>query len=207
MKLLIVDDHPLVRKGIASTLSFDENIREILESSNIKDAMEIIKKENIALAIIDLNLGNQDGLEIVSISKNLGYTTKFIVLTSSIRREDYIRAKEINVDGYILKEAFAEDILYAIHLVLRGKKYIDPEVIRYESQRTPLEKQLNELTPRERDILIELGEGLSNNEIARKLFISENTVKKHVSNILFKLELNHRTQAALLINKSASICG
>ncbi len=207
MKLLIVDDHPLVRKGIASTLSFDENIREILESSNIKDAMEIIKKENIALAIIDLNLGNQDGLEIVSKSKNLGYTTKFIVLTSSIRREDYIRAKEINVDGYILKEAFAEDILYAIHLVLRGKKYIDPEVIRYESQCTPLEKQLNELTPRERDILIELGEGLSNNEIARKLFISENTVKKHVSNILFKLELNHRTQAALLINKSASICG
>lgn len=207
MKLLIVDDHPLVRKGIASTLSFDENIKGILESSNIKDAMEIIQNGNIALAIIDLNLGNQDGLEIVSKSKNLGYKTKFIILTSSIRREDYIRAKEINVDGYILKEAFAEDILYAIHLVLRGKKYIDPEVIRYESQCTPLEEQLNELTPRERDVLIELGEGLSNNEIARKLFISENTVKKHVSNILLKLELNHRTQAALLINNSASICG
>ncbi len=206
MKILIVDDHPLVRKGIISILSFDENIKEILEASNIEDAMELIKSQDPMLAIIDLNLGKKDGLEIVSKAKQIDVKTKFVILTSSVKKEDYMRAKEINVDGYILKEAFAEDILYAIHVVIRGKKFIDPEILQYEVKRNLQDEFLSELTTREQDVLIELGQGLSNYEIAKKLFISENTVKKHVSNILSKLELDHRTQAALLISNSTSIC-
>lgn len=206
MKILIVDDHPLVRKGIISTLSFDENIKEILEASNVEEALELIKTRKPTLAIVDLNLGKKDGLEIVSKAKKMDVKTKFVILTSSIKREDYMRAKEVNVDGYILKEAFAEDILYATNVVLRGKKFIDPEILQYEGERSLQDEFLSELTARERDVLIELGEGLSNYEIARKLFISENTVKKHVSNILSKLELDHRTQAALLVSNSASIC-
>lgn len=206
MKILIVDDHPLVRKGIISTLAFDENIKEILEASNIEEAMELIYTKKPVLAIVDLNLGSQSGLEIVSKSKIKGSKTKFVILTSSIRKEDYIRAKEMNVEGYILKEAFAEDILYAINVVLRGKKFIDSEILQYESQNISAHGYLDELTPRERDVLMELGEGLSNYEISKKLFISENTVKKHVSNILSKLELSHRTQAALLVSNSASAC-
>ena len=197
MKILIVDDHPLVRKGIVSTLDFDEDIEEILEASNVEEAMAIIQNKKPVLTILDLNLASEDGLEIVSRSKSLRCNTKFLILTSSLRREDYFRAMDTDVDGYILKEAFAEDILYAIHVVLRGKKYIDPEVIEYESQSWDLDRYLEKLTPREMDVLVELGEGLSNYEIARKLYISENTVKKHVSNILSKLELSHRTQAAL----------
>lgn len=200
MKILIVDDHPLVRKGIASTLSFEEDIEEILEASNIEEAMRLIRDKKPTLAIVDLYLGNKDGLQIVSDSKKEGVETKFVVLTSSIKKEDYIRAREIGVDGYILKEAYAEDILYALNVVLRGKQFIDPEVIRYEISSTQENKYLAELTPRERDVLIELGKGLSNQEIAKNLFISEHTVKKHVSNILLKLELTHRTQAALLAN-------
>lgn len=208
MNILIVDDHPLVRKGIASTIGFDEQVEEILEASTVDEAMTIIQKEKPVLAIVDLNLGGKDGLEIVSRSKKLGYNTKFLILTSSAKMEDYYRAKEVDVDGYILKEAFVEDILYAIHVVLRGKKYIDPEVLQYESKNITLNGYLEKLTPREIDILMELGKGLSNHEIARKLYISENTVKKHVSNILSKLGLNHRTQAALLINNNFSkICG
>lgn len=200
MKILIVDDHPLVRKGIASTLSFEEDIEEILEASNIEEAMRLIRDKKPTLAIVDLYLGNKDGLQIVSDSKKEGVETKFVALTSSIKKEDYIRAREIGVDGYILKEAYAEDILYALNVVLRGKQFIDPEVIRYEISSTQENKYLAELTPRERDVLIELGKGLSNQEIAKNLFISEHTVKKHVSNILLKLELTHRTQAALLAN-------
>lgn len=206
MKILIVDDHPLVRKGIISTLSFDEGIKEILEASNIEEAMELIKTQDPILAIIDLNLGKKDGMEIVLKAKEMESKTKFVILTSSVKKEDYMRAKEINVDGYILKEAFAEDILYAINVVLRGKKFIDPEILQYEGERNLQDEFLSELTARERDVLVELGEGLSNHEIAKKLFISENTVKKHVSNILSKLELDHRTQAALLVNNSTSIC-
>lgn len=197
MKILIVDDHPLVRKGIVSTLDFDEDIEEILEASNVEEAMAIIQNKKPVLTILDLNLASEDGLEIVSRSKSLRCNTKFLILTSSIRKEDYIRAKDIDVDGYILKEAFAEDILYAIHVIMRGKKFIDLEVLEYESQSRTLNGYLDKLTPREVDVLIELGEGLSNYEIAKKLYISENTVKKHVSNILSKLDLSHRTQAAL----------
>lgn len=205
MKILIVDDHPLVRKGISSTLSFEDDIEDILEASNIEEAIKLIQIEKPTLAIVDLNLGSKDGLEIVSNARKEGVQTKFVILTSSIKKEDYMRAKEIGVDGYILKEAFAEDILYALHVVLRGKQFIDPEVIRYEVASTSESTYLDELTPRERDVLIELGKGLSNYEIAKNLFISEHTVKKHVSNILSKLELTHRTQAALLANNSVSI--
>jgi len=200
MRILIVDDHPLVRRGIASTLSFEKDIGEIFEASNIEEAMRLIRDKKPDLAIVDLYLGNKDGLQIVSDSKKEGLRTKFVILTSSIKKEDYIRAKEIGIDGYILKEAYAEDILYALNVVLRGKQFIDPEIIRYEISSAQENKYLAELTPRERDVLIELGKGLSNQEIAKNLFISEHTVKKHVSNILLKLELSHRTQAALLAN-------
>lgn len=200
MKILIVDDHPLVRKGISSALSFEENIEKILEASNIEEAMKLIQDEAPTLAIVDLYLGGQDGLEIVSNSKKIGAKIKFVILTSSIKKNDFMRAQEAGVDGYVLKEAFAEDILYALHVVLRGKQYVDPEVMQYQAVTSMGNNSLDDLTPRESDVLIELGKGLSNYEIAKKLFISENTVKKHVSNVLSKLQLSHRTQAALLVN-------
>ena len=162
--------------------------------------MERIRDEKPDLAIVDLYLGREYGLDIVSKAKKKGYETKFIILTSSLKREDYLKSKEVGVDGYVLKEAFAEDILYAINLVLRGKHLNDPEIIKHETASTSDHSCLNSLTPREKDVLIELGKGLSNYEIAKKLYISENTVKKHVSNILSKLEVEHRTQAALLAN-------
>ena len=202
MRILIVDDHPLVRKGISSTLSFEEDIEKVLEASTVDEAINLIQMEKPELAIVDLNLGREDGLDIVTRSRKKGAKIKFLILTSSIRKEDYMRSEEVNVDGYILKEAFAEDILYAVHVVLRGKKYIDPEVINYQKANTYEQGYLSQLTPRESDVLVELGKGLSNYEIAKNLFISEHTVKKHVSNILSKLELEHRTQAALLISNN-----
>lgn len=204
MKILIVDDHPLVRKGIVSILSFEENFDDILEASNLEEAMDLILTEKPTLAIVDLNLGKRDGLEIVSNSRNKGVETKFVILTSSVRKDDFVRAMDVGVNGYILKEAFAEDILYAIRVVLRGKQFIDPEVIGYQTSNSREMNALEDLTPRESDVLMELGKGLSNYEIAKELYISENTVKKHVSNILSKLELNHRTQAALLVSNSSS---
>jgi len=202
VKILIVDDHPLVRKGLISTLSLEDNIEKIQEASNVQDAMNILIHDKYDSALIDLNLGNEDGLEIVKRAKKKNLNTKFIILTSSIKKEDFFRAQESGVDGYVLKEAFAEDILYALHVVNRGKKFYDSEILNYNSQQVN-DDQLNQLTPREKDVLIELGNGLSNVQIGEKLFISQHTVKKHVSNILSKLELTHRTQAALLVNKKS----
>jgi len=199
MRVLIVDDHPLVRRGLASTLSFEDEIENISEASNLEEALNILSEQKIDISIIDLNLGREDGLGIVTRAREKDITTKYIVLTSSSKREDFLRAQEIGVDGYILKEAFAEDILYGLNVVSRGKKFFDPELLQYNLNKKN-DSSLDELTPRERDVLAELGKGLSNIEIANRLYISEHTVKKHVSNVLAKLNLSHRTEAALYAN-------
>ncbi len=202
MKILIVDDHPLVRKGISTALAYGDGIREIKEAGTIGEAMELIVSKPPDIVIIDLNLASEDGLQILYKTREKGIETKFVVITSSSRKEDFYRSREAGVDGYILKEAFAEDILYGLNLVARGGKFYDPEIIQCQLEEKG-EEYLKVLSPREQDVLREIGKGFSNAEIGQRLFISENTVKKHVSNILSKLNLNHRTEAALYINNIA----
>lgn len=202
MKVLIVDDHPMVRKGLVSTLSAEEKIEEIKESSNVEESVRILSSYDPDIAILDLRLGKEDGLDIVTRSREKGTKTKFLILTSSSRKEDFIRAQKIGVDGFILKEAFPEDIIYAIHVVARGKKFYYPEIT--QSVRAE-DDELRELTIREKDVLLELGKGLNNIQIANRLYISENTVKKHISSIFTKLGINHRVEAALYVNNSISL--
>lgn len=199
MNILIVDDHPLVRKGLISILSTNEKISNIQESSNISDTMHRLIKYKPSIVIVDLNLGNEDGVDIILEAKKRKITTKFIVLTSSLKRDDYERTIKMDVEGYLLKDAFVEDILYAVNLVIRGKQYIDPEFLKIKSKYT--QDELSELTQREKDVLAELSKGLSNIQIGERLYICESTVKKHVSSILSKLQLKHRTEAALYMNK------
>ncbi len=198
MRILVVDDHPLVRKGISSILSFEKEVEDIKEASNVEEALHILSEYNPAVTIIDLRLGREDGLEIVSRAKKSNCATKFIVLTSSINKDDFLRAQQEGVDGYILKGAYTEDIIYAFHVIARGRKYFDPEIMQFKPDNSG--EKLDELTERETDVLMELGKGLSNIQIAQKLFISEYTVKKHISSILSKLNLKHRIEAALLVN-------
>lgn len=203
MKLLIVDDYPLVRKGLLSILSLEDGVEQIKEASNVDEAMNVLIKFSPDISIIDLKLGRDDGLEIVRRAKAINIKSKFIILTSSSKKEDFLRTKEAGVDGYILKEAYIEDIIYALHVIARGKKYFDPEMVQHNMNEL-YNRSLGELTEREKDVLMELGKGLSNTQIAQRLYISENTVKKHISSILSKLGLNCRTEAALYINRYAS---
>lgn len=202
MKILIVDDHPLVRKGLVSALSAEVNVDEIREASNVEEAVNMLSLYNPDIAILDLRLGREDGMEIVNQGRKKGTSTKFLILTSSSKKEDFIRAQKIGVDGFILKEAFAEDIIYAIHVLARGKKFFDPGITQSVSYE---DEKLRELTLRERDVLIELGKGLNNTQIANSLFISENTVKKHIGSIFSKLGISHRVEAVLYVNNSISL--
>lgn len=206
MNILVVDDHPLVRKGIISIISFIDIVQDVEEVGTISEAMSILKQNKIDLAIVDLYLNRESGLEIIELSKELKIKTKFMVLTSSSKVEDFIKSEKAGVDGYILKEALMEDIIYAIKTIGRGKKYFDPEIISFRITNSNSKLEKTDLTPREIEVLEQIGKGLSNIEIAKELFISEYTVKKHVSNIFIKLNMNHRTEAAIYINKVLKEC-
>lgn len=193
MKIIIVDDHPLVRQGLASLLSMEDDMVLVGECSNVEETLSMIEEKKPDIAIIDLKLGKESGLDIVNLGKK--YPCKYIILTSSASYIDFRKSEELNVDGYVLKEALPEELLHAIRLVNKGRKYYDPELLEYK-----LQEEESNLTLREKEVLHKLGQGLNNQEIARELFISENTVKKHVSQILSKLNLHDRTQAALYAN-------
>jgi DNA-binding NarL/FixJ family response regulator len=172
------------------------------EAKNYKDALVLINTAKPDLALVDLRLADESGLDLITEVMQKGTTCKFVVLTSSTEEEDFLRAKETGVDGYVLKEALPEELIHALHIISQGRKYYDPGVFDLVMKSSePLEDEhIEQLTPKEKEVLIELGKGLSNKDISQTLFITEYTVKKHVSQVLAKLELADRTQAALYAN-------
>jgi len=204
MQIVIVDDHPLVRKGLTSILSTDGSMKVLGEAANRKEALTLFQKMKPDLAIVDLRLANESGLELITEAKQLGITCKFVVLTSSTDEHDFKQAKEIGVDGYILKEALPEELIHALGIIGRGRKYYDPGVFDLVSKmsESPFEEDghIEQLTPKEKEVLLELGMGHSNKQISQTLYITEYTVKKHVSQVLAKLDLADRTNAALYAN-------
>ena len=203
MKVVIVDDHPLVRKGLTSILSLDGTMEVLGEATNSREALELFKTTKPDLALVDLRLGNESGLDLITDVKRQGITCKFVVLTSSSEENDFKRAKEIGVEGYILKEALPEELLHALNVIRKGRKYYDTAVLDMLMNSSNLIEEnghIEQLTPKEKEILIELGKGHSNKEISKTLYITEFTVKKHVSQVFAKLGLADRTQAALYAN-------
>jgi two-component system, NarL family, nitrate/nitrite response regulator NarL len=205
VKLIMVDDHPLVRKGIEAATRLEDNIDLLGCASNGEEALKMIAEHQPDVALVDLMLQNEHGLSIVRNGRKLCPETKYIILTSYATEEEIQGAIDEEVDGYVLKEALPEELIAAIYSVSQGRKYFDPSVVQYAMEKGRCNKKpdLEELTPREMEVLKALGRGLNNRCIAEELYISEHTVKKHVGAILEKLSLNDRTQAALFaVSKS-----
>ncbi len=201
MTLLIVDDHDIVRKGMLASLSVESCFEKIEEASNIEEAMKVLRITRPDITLLDINLGNKEnGLDLIGRTRQENIATKFVVLTSSSRNGDFVKAKELEVEGYMLKDSNVEDILYGLKCISRGRKFYDVGVETQvkKGQKSHLQEVLTE---REYEVLIELGKGFTNTQIAEKLFISENTVKKHISSLLGKLGMTHRTEAALFAAK------
>ncbi len=199
IKVIMVDDHPLVRKGIEAATRLEEDLELLGCSSNAEEALQLIGDHKPDVALVDLRLKNEHGLEIVRKGRQINPKTRYIVLTSYATEEEIQGAIDEDVEGYVLKEALPEELISAIRTVSQGRKYFDPAVVQYamEKGRSGNKPDLGELTPRELDVLKALGRGLNNRCIADELFISEHTVKKHVGAVLEKLCLQDRTQAAL----------
>lgn len=200
MSILIVDDHPLVRRGIIDILSIGKIGEEIREAGNIDQAKKILKKQPINIIMVDLHLGTENGFDLIEAARKIYADIKIIILTSSSNVQDFRQAKELNVDGYLLKDAFVEDILYAINVIRRGGRFYSYELVE-KSMNGITPPQLKVLTEREKEVFSQLSKGLTNAQISAKLYISEGTTKKHISSILSKLNLNNRIEVILYAEK------
>lgn len=202
-KLVVIDDHPLVRQGIISVLGCDPKLEIVGEAQDLKHALKIIRELKPDIALIDLRLGDSNGLSVIKQTRDLGIECKFIILTSSSNEEDFLKAQQLGVSGYLLKEALPEEIINAIKIIRSGRKYYDPAIL--DMKISGKEEFGEELTTREKEVLKALGKGLSNRDIAKQLYVTENTIKKHVSQVLAKLNLGDRTKAALYAHSKGII--
>lgn len=198
MKIVIVDDHPLVCEGIKAVLEQEEDIEMLGCARSGREAEQLFARFQPDVALVDLRLPGDYGLDIIKRVRPLAPCCRFIILTSFADQDDIKRTMEVGVHGYILKEALPEEVISALRLVSRGRPYFDPAVMKLVMQLPKKdESRLSELTERESEVLQALAKGLNNREIASLLYVTEHTVKKHVSSILNKLEMKDRTQAAL----------
>jgi DNA-binding NarL/FixJ family response regulator len=201
ISVLIVDDHEIVRRGIRDYLETQADFSVIGEAGSGEQAIQMTLDLVPDIVLMDLILPGLDGIESTRRIKSLSPRTQIVVLTSFHEDEHIFPALKAGATAYILKDIRMDQLAEALHKAVNGEVTLHPRVAARVLQniRGEHDETLNpftELTERELDVLKLLANGLSNNRIAEQLFISENTVKGHISNILSKLHLADRTQAA-----------
>ena len=199
--ILIVDDHKLIRQGLIDFLGVQGEFEVKGEAANGEEAILLTKKLKPDIILMDLNMPKINGIEAVREIKKLFPNIKIIVLTAFTQSEMVFPAINAGVDSYLLKDIMPEELITAIHSVLDGKPVLHPEIVRklmlnVANQNNHV-KKTDALTTRENEVLTLLAEGKSNEDIANALIISVLTVKTHVHNILNKLNMTKRVQAAL----------
>ncbi|MGK0442330.1 MAG: two-component system nitrate/nitrite response regulator NarL [Pseudohongiellaceae bacterium] len=206
--LLLVDDHPLLRKGLGQLIDLEDDLEVIAEADNGKDAIELAMLHDPDLIILDLNMQGMDGLETLKAMRENDVSSRIIMLTVSDNDEDVVCAITYGADGYLLKDMDPEIILEKIKEAALGKMVISDKLTHIlagairkgDNNRTSL---LAKLTSREHEILKQIAKGLSNKLIARELDISDGTIKVHVKHILKKLSLRSRVEAAVwMVNQN-----
>ncbi|MBO8157707.1 MAG: response regulator transcription factor [Bacillaceae bacterium] len=207
MRILVVDDHQVVRKGLVYFFQTQKDLEIVGEASNGKEALDLLEKEQVDVVLLDVQMPEMDGIEATRKIKELYPQTNVLILTSFSDYNSVIPAIKAGASGYQLKDAEPEELAHAIRKVQTGEKMIDQKAAIHlfqhvsHDENNEEKKRLDELTKREMEVLKEMMKGKSNKEIASDLFITEKTVKTHVSNILSKLEVHDRTQAALFAVK------
>ncbi len=200
ISVLIVDDHPVVREGLASFLETEDAFAVQAAVASGEDAVRAAEERQPDVVLMDLVMPGMDGIEAIRHIKSARPETRIIVMTSFSQDDKLFPAIKAGADGYLLKDTLANDLVDAVKSAFAGRSVLHPDVAQKlmhsfsNRNRTSLEEKL---TPRETEVIELIACGLSNEEIANRLVISDKTVKTHVSNILHKLNLAHRTQAAL----------
>ena len=192
--ILCVDDHPLVRKGIAAILANEKDMKLIAEAGSGAEAVEAFRQFRPDVTLMDLRMPTMDGIETTKEIRKIDAEAKIIALTSYDGDQEIYRALEAGVRGYILKESVHTEIVRAIRVVHSGKRLMPPEVAERLSEHFPQVA----LTPREIEVLQHVAKGLGNKEIGVRLGTAAGTVKMHLQNILSKLGASDRTHAVTL---------
>lgn len=200
--ILVIDDHPLMRKGILQLIAMEDSLRLIGEAGDGQQGLELARRLHPDLILLDLNMRGLSGLETLKALKSSDLEARVIILTVSDHEDDVVSALRAGADGYLLKDMEPEDVLNGLKLVAQGRMALGERIteiladaLRHESQRKPPESV--KLTEREQEILTLIAAGHSNKLIARELKITEGTVKVHVKHLLRKLNLDSRVEAAV----------
>lgn len=202
IRVILVDDHTLFRKGLAELIERHGRIKVVAMTGNPQEARELLKTHQPDVAVFDLNMPGKDGITLISELREEGCTIPILLLTVSDAQEDLAAALRVGARGYLLKDMEPDDVEDALQRAARGETVVAPKMtaklvnLLDQKQGTP-DSLLAQLTQRERQILIHLSRGESNKAIARALDISHDTVKLHVRHILAKLNLSSRVEAAV----------
>ena len=205
-KVMIADDHNLIREGLKQLLEFDGSIEVVSEAANGVECLDKLEDFVPDILLLDINMPEKNGLEVLDEIKKKEYDIKVLILTVHNELEYLLKAVDIGVDGYILKDSKSDELKRAIQSVLSGENYIQASLIPALNNRLAnrdIDKdKIDSLTSRELEVLIQVANGMINKEIATSLNISERTVKNHVSNIFKKIDVSDRTQAAVFAIKN-----
>ena len=211
IRVVIVDDQPLVRAGIAMLLNAEDDITVVAEAADGEDAVTQARAQRPDVILMDVRMPGTDGVEATRAVIDQGLTSQngqsigVIILTTYDIDEAVYAALRAGASGFLLKDAAPTEIVAAIRAVATGKAWLDPTVTRRlinefttrPEQHIPTPTQMSQLTPREREVLTLLAQGLSNTEVARQLIISEATVKTHLARVMIKLGVRQKVQAVI----------
>jgi len=206
IKVILADDHVMIREGIKQLLEFDQKIEVVAQANDGIECLEQLSKVNADVLLLDINMPRKNGLETLSEIRRNKTKIKVLMLTVHEEVEYLVKATDIGVDGYILKDSGSVELKKAIYAILDGESYIQPNLIpelnSYLIHKDDDKVKLDTLTKREIEVLIEVAKGNFNKDIAMHLNISERTVKNHMVSIFKKIEVADRTQAAVFAIKN-----
>ncbi|AWV45710.1 two-component system response regulator NarL [Hafnia alvei] len=202
--ILLIDDHPMLRSGVKQLISLEPQLKVIGEASNGQQGIELAEELDPDLILLDLNMPGLNGLETLDQLRTRTLSGRVVVFSVSNHEDDVISALKRGADGYLLKDMEPEDLLRSLHQAAAGQVVISEALTpvlaaSLRESRPSSERDVQQLTPRECDILKLIAQGLPNKMIARKLTITESTVKVHVKHLLKKMKLKSRVEAAVWV--------
>jgi DNA-binding NarL/FixJ family response regulator len=206
---MIADDHSMVREGLKSLLELEGDIEVIAEAVDGMDCLDKLQNYRPDVLLLDINMPKMNGIEVLKEMQNRKINNKVLILTVHDETEYLMKAMDIGVDGYLLKDSESAELKKAIFAIKDNETYIQPSLIpalnAKRLEKNEDEEKMDALTRRELEFLKLLAVGMYNKEVAEKLEISERTVKNHVSNIFKKLEVTDRTQAAVFAIRNSLV--